>query len=880
MLLVRNLLLDFTGMLALLREQLTAARDSDPDEVLDAFLLAAGANQIVEDHLHREVLALGKLGSVLPAGAAAVARTLETIGIAARSITPRERSLSSRQRHLAALTNRLADAVAAGAETGLLHLQPETRVPAELARSIVRLPNCFRSFDQHPDDCRRLAELYSERGEDRGRPLLVLGLRTSGSYLAPLTASFLRLLGHRQVETMTFRPGRPWLAGERRRLRSHARAGGAVLVIDDPPRTGVQLRRAADELRKLGVSRSSIALLVPTLGPELPEPLRGLDVVELPWERWSVQERLDNSAVAEALATLRGRPPRSVQLLELHTREAAAERSHASALFTVDGDERLLVRGVGLGYLGRHALFLGEALTDYLPRIHGFGDGLLYREWLPEEDRLQLERATDRPVVMRLAAYAAARAERLAVDNDASERLLGRDALWEHVGALLGRAFGKLRLPLRPALHRTAKQLLHVPNPAVPDGSMHVRSWFEGPAMLKVDFEERSFAASGLTLYNFDPAFDLATASTDSGEELARLLLAEYETLAGTRVSRERWLLYRLLRLHIAYRGARREGGGDTAACLLAHEQAMARAHRRYMSDLFFADVEAPTSGRLCAIDIDGVLETRWLPYPAIGPAGATAIRALIRHGFRPVLVTGRSLDDVSERCAAYRIPAGVAEYGAVLWDQAASSAVPLMTESARADLESLRAALLSMSGTYVDPGYHHGVRAYDAASNGGLEPAVARRATAEAGVADLVRTIDGELQTDFAPAGVDKGTGLAALQQLLGADADVALAVGDSASDLPMLALAERKFAPANATAELRALPGLRVTRAPYQAGLASAVGSLLGHRPGRCELCRPPRFSTDTQLLMLVLAAQDASRWSKLRHGLALARLARRAA
>ena len=52
-----------------------------------------------------------------------------------------------------------------------------------------RLPNCFLAFDQAPEDCRRLVELFAERRAERSVPLLVLGLRTSGSYLAPATIS-------------------------------------------------------------------------------------------------------------------------------------------------------------------------------------------------------------------------------------------------------------------------------------------------------------------------------------------------------------------------------------------------------------------------------------------------------------------------------------------------------------------------------------------------------------------------------------------------------------------------------------------------------------------------------------------------------------------
>lgn len=355
MLLVKNLLADHEEMLALLREQLTAARGGDRDETLDAFLLAAGANQIVEDHLHRDVFGLGKARSLLPPSAAVLVRALEAAAFACRSLAPRERHVRAHQQDLERLVDRLADVVAGGAGD-MPEPLPPSRVPAELAHGVVRLPNCFRSFDQHPEDCRRLAELFAARGVDIGRPLLVLGLRTSGSYLAPLTASFLRGLGYQRVETMTFRPGRKWLGSERRRLRRHARSGGAVLLVDDPPRTGSQLRRAADELVKLGVRADSIVLLVATLGPGRTEPLLGLDLVELPWDGWSIHERLSATAVAERLAQLRGRPPERIELLELRTDEAAAERSHASAIFELDGGETLLVRGVGLGYLGRQAL--------------------------------------------------------------------------------------------------------------------------------------------------------------------------------------------------------------------------------------------------------------------------------------------------------------------------------------------------------------------------------------------------------------------------------------------------------------------------------------------------------------------------------------------
>jgi hydroxymethylpyrimidine pyrophosphatase-like HAD family hydrolase len=304
----------------------------------------------------------------------------------------------------------------------------------------------------------------------------------------------------------------------------------------------------------------------------------------------------------------------------------------------------------------------------------------------------------------------------------------------------------------------------------------------------------------------------------------------------------------------------------------------MACAHRSYVAELFFADLELPTSGRLCAIDIDGVLETRWLPYPGLGPAGALALRGLTLGGFRPVLVTGRSLDDLRARCRAYRLAGGIAEYGAVLYDHEAGQTASLLPESARADLEALRATLLYTPGVYVDPDYRHGVRAYSSDGGGGLEPALASWALDQAGVGGRVREIPGELQTDFMAEGIDKGTGLSALRDRLTPDEDVELAVGDSDSDLPMLTLARRRFAPANATSALREARGVRVTRAPYQAGLLSAAKATLGHGPRRRRSLRRPDLPADARVLLRVLAAHDAGRAAKLGHGLALAWLTRK--
>src|SRR5436853_4259487 len=116
---------------------------------------------------------------------------------------------------------------------------------------------------------------------------------------------------------------------------------------------------------------------------------------------------------------------------------------------------------------------------------------------------------------------------------------------------------------------------------------------------------------------------------------------------------------------------------------LAAGRRAMAGAVQRYFRSRYFHDLPVPTDGPLCAIDIDGVLESDRMAFPATTPAGAHALRALIVHGHRPVLVSGRSLDEVRERCRAYSLPGGVAEYGATVYARDPGRTVQLSRENA-----------------------------------------------------------------------------------------------------------------------------------------------------------------------------------------------------
>jgi hydroxymethylpyrimidine pyrophosphatase-like HAD family hydrolase len=376
---------------------------------------------------------------------------------------------------------------------------------------------------------------------------------------------------------------------------------------------------------------------------------------------------------------------------------------------------------------------------------------------------------------------------------------------------------------------------------------MAARHWFasDGGGLHKAAPDQRAFSNRNLGCY--DAAFDVAAAAAgdhDGGE----LLRAAFADVAGDHVDAERWLAYEL----VALWADRRDGAADRAQT----ERASARALQRYFARLYLADRPVAASGPVVALDVDGVLETDALGYPTLSPASALALRALLAHGYRPVLATGRSIGEVRERCRAYGLPGGVAEYGSAIYDAATDEARSLVAPAGAAALERLRAALAGMEDVRVGDDHRYAVRAWRVGTDGrtrSLQAEDIEAAVAAAG-REQIRVVPGEGQTDFVAATVGKAPGLHAL---LGGR-PLALAVGDAVEDIPMLELAQLGLAPANADAAMRA-SGHRRTARPYQAGLAQAVGELIGHEPGRCEHCAAPAGAPGRDVILGVLSARE---------------------
>ncbi|QRP47878.1 HAD hydrolase family protein [Amycolatopsis sp. FDAARGOS 1241] len=850
LLVVPDLLSDLTEIAHRLIDRVAA------QDVLDTYLLAAAAVQIVEDHLQRDTYALSRAAAYLrdQDTAAIVADLLRGFAAAGEMVRTsragerravRWRDAAATLRDAAALQV-VTDAPQAALEewtTAAVRLRASlTSLDRGLAGALLRLPSCFRSFDQEPADMVALATRLRPRCPDRGRPIVVLGVRTSGSYLAPLVAAALRDVGYGEVHAESVRPGYRLRPPVRALLRSAARRGGRIAVVDDPPETGQSVADVASTVRRAGVPESAVTLLLPLFGDAPPATLAGYDSVTLPYREWAIHERLETEAVVRSLSALLDQPVRSVSRVP-HI-GVSRGREHARAVFDVglpDGESRRIVAaGAGLGFFGRHALAVAHAVSQYLPRTYGFVDGIVFRDWLPSEQKLANADTAD---AQQLAGYVRDRAAAMPAGADHAAGLAGRQPVWEAASRVLQRNYGRAGVVLRPVLlDPLIRRLCKVAEPSVVDGATGLDHWFRGAAGLyKVDADVRDFANTDLACY--DPAYDLAgidpgSASPAFAESLRREMPCDPE----------RFLLYELVHLWD------RERQGHPA------HRAGARAVQRYLREVLLTGVHAAPGGAVCALDVDGVLESEALGFPMATPTAALTLRALLAHGFRPVLVTGRCLDEVRERCRSYGLAGGVAEYGSVVFhDGTAHDLVP--ADAAKA-LDRVRAALTTRTDVVVDADYQRIVRAYRRGSDGvrrALPARVTKSLLAQVGdAASHLRVIVGDGQTDFVATAVGKGTGLALLAASLGVDA-VSWAVGDTAADLPMLEAATVAYAPGNADERVRSST-VQVLRRHYAAGVEQAAKLLIGHRPGACETCRPPVHAARTRTLLTLLDASNA--------------------
>jgi hydroxymethylpyrimidine pyrophosphatase-like HAD family hydrolase len=885
-------------------------------------LLSSGVLNCVEDYLRGASLRLPWRLAAMRLGRGARWVTENVLGSLRRRPSAHVRRW--REQWLARLNDFLAVVVAGQfsdvdslvAAGGKLAALLESPLPSNLQSKRVGVPSPFRRLDLTQDDVLALGQRYVERFPDRAQAILIVGLRTSGCYFAPLLRALFEARGYEKVSLVTLVPGKGAGRWEGKELKRYAGRGYTALIVDDPPHTGGTILTAFEIARRAGFVPGKLRALVPAHPARrdwfklLPDDF----VVSLEPEQWRKRALMDPKEVQGRLADYYGHGNfvrtcvvASARAEELNTRLQNASSDERGArlkrifevhLETSEGQKEtryVLAKSVGWGWLGYHAFLAGHRLSGFVPPMLGLRDGILYMEWIaqPAPGNNSEQETEQRDTC---ASYVAARVRRL---NLEARSITGADLQRQDNGiGLLAKALSKAYgavvtdMLMQPRVARRLRQQ-PCPVPTLIDGNMQRAEWVAGPnGPLKTDYEHHGLGKEELNV--IDPAFDLADTILNMGlsPENEDKLIRRYIEESGDIGVERRLFMNKLLAGLWAMKQAQEHLFGKAG---LADRQQ--ECHRRFMAAWDFLTVQAARHcGNYCrgpaqphwrsplvALDIDGVIDRRLFGFPCTTAAGIEALSLLKSHELSVTVNTARSVAEVKAYCEAYALAGGVAEHGSYLWDAVRQSGRTLISAEAARQLAELRRSLQGIPGVFLDDRHQYSIRAFTYRDKplglvATLVKAIRSLGVGDGALAPLPTLLVGHLMaelgldklcfhhtsidTTVVAKETDKGTGLSALRDwVLGTDAET-IAVGDQEPDLTAFRVATRSFAPANIGCAREArLLGCQIARHPYQRGLLEIARALTcpdGRRRDRhTESKMPSDHSSD--LFSDVLRAAD---------------------
>ena len=801
------------------------------------------------------------------------------------------------------------------ASAGGLASLARSGLPSALEAQLIGIPSPFRRLDLTHHDTIALGRQLIARFPDRSRSILLIGLRTSGSFFAPLIRCFLQNQGYQSVAFVTVQPDKGPGRQESADLKRYARQSYTGVIVDDAPHSGGAVLRAVDLTRSAGFARDRIIALVP-LHPAHRNCFGALTdtlVVSLPAERWHKSQLMDLVPVRARLVeyySSEGFPfvqvaktARTNQFeMRLNStsfddRGARLKRVFEVKIRSARGEETrfVLAKSVGWGWLGYHAFIAATELSGLVPRLLGLRDGILYTEWIPQPAAPPRESLLDAS-----ANYIAVRSLRLRIASRSGSRLQRHENGMRLLAKICAKSYAPFLVDqlMRPRVERWLAT--SCPQPTFIDGKMQVEEWIATPnGFLKSDFEHHGMGKGEVN--NTDPAFDLAQTilelEADRAEE--QTLLQRYAELSGDATIANRMFQQKLLAGAWAMERARQQLFDKS------HDAARAHAlHERYARAWNFLTVHAAREcGRLCqptsgadwelpiiVVDVDGVIDRRTFGFPCTTAAGIEAFSVLRAHDRAIVLNTARSAAEVREYCDAYQLAGGIAEHGSYLWDAVAQQGRVLLDSEAIQQLGILRQHLAQIPGVFLDNRHHYSIRAFtyrktsrdlDGFLSASLRPKGADTVPLSPLVMNDLLARTGLTRLAFHQTSIDtavvvketnKGTGLKGFTDWLAAGKSGTIAIGNSRPDLDMFRVATRSFAPAHigCRAEARLL-GCRIASKPYQRGFAEIARLIVHSDEPPCERCADAaRMGADDNPWIRFLQAADRSFAANLARGL----------
>jgi hydroxymethylpyrimidine pyrophosphatase-like HAD family hydrolase/adenine/guanine phosphoribosyltransferase-like PRPP-binding protein len=872
-------------------------------EILTNVFLHCGAiSDLTDDYLVGRAYDLSKI-ALLPFSAPAI-RGFNTVMKASRWVRSKRLASVNRWRRAWEIafqeflrTSLVAESVPSAALIEELKRLAGQELPADLLAEVAKAPAAFRSQDLSHHDVLALGKRLLGAFQETERPILVIGLRTAGSYFAPLLAAYLQANGCRDVESVTLRPKKGMTAQEHAQIALAVKKHARAIIVDEPINTGSTLLKTLDLLRKSGF-REGLCVVVPVHASRRDwnsgsgsHVLARHQIVTLDPEEWHKRSVMADHSVANLMREWLGSEDtlevtvasdarseeanHNIELLSEQKFHDRLKRVYRIDLRDSSGDvttRYVLAKSVGWGWYGYHGILAAERLQGYVPRLIGFRDGVLFEEWAAQRQAsIESDRAE---FLQRAGAYVAERTRELRLDHNPVPALVAdnRHRATDELSGALSNAYGsKPAAVLRRAMLRQKLAAKPCPAPTLIDGKMRPQEWVSsGGILIKTDFEHHGLGKTELNV--IDPAYDLADAVLQwhLSEDEETQLLDNYIARSGDKQVTERLQLNKVLAGLYNMMSA----VDNLNDARLAHQHE--KFNRAYIDAFTFLVVQTTRFvGKLCqpqvqpqwqaplvVMDIDGVLDKQTFGFHSTTAAGLRAISLLHSHNCALAVNTARSIAEVKEYCKAYQMVGGVAEYGAYVWDAISGREQVLISPESLRQLEIIACELRQIPGVFLNDDYRYSLRAFT--YHKGVTVALPKLL-----IQNLISSLDLDqltfhqtfLDSAVVAKDTDKGRGLLALLSLAGLSPNDVTAIGDSEPDLPMFGVAGRSYAPGHISCKQAArLLNCRIANGSYQLGLLDAAASIVhpdAHRCGKCaENEKLLSHTTDLFVQMLELA------------------------
>jgi hydroxymethylpyrimidine pyrophosphatase-like HAD family hydrolase/orotate phosphoribosyltransferase len=778
-------------------------------------------------------------------------------------------------------------------------------LPQDILTKRTRIPAAYRSQDLTHHDFIELSRKYAERHGGQKSPLVIVGLRTAGSFITPLMCAYLRKEGFQQTTYMTLRPKsyvHPWDRGQ---FAEKTDRKTRFILVDEPPSTGKSIARCVEILKSSKIDPARITIAVPVhpagkdwLDASLRQFLQGIEIVTLEHQEWYKEKMMnlenfqnairpyfqgldsddftieENEKTRKINEKLMQNPDKAfhIRLKRVYQVIHSNKSKPRETLF-------VLGKSVGWGWLGYHAALSALSLEGYVPKVFGVRDGIMYCEWIEDSKEIDNLPIKEDKIVERMSDYISSRTNRLKLEEDPASFLSSyREGGLQSIAIILSNVFGPKVSKLKRGWVRRQLEETVCPVPALVDSRMTKDEWVQSLGEYKkTDFEHHGFSKTA-THNISDPAYDIASASFEfelTDEEKDRLINL-YIQKTGDKSIRERLFYYKLLVGNEAMDESIRKLNQirDPSFYALMNWRYI-RAWSYLVSETmhqtatFCGGRPVKQWGSLMFVmDIDDVLDKNIFGFPGTTANGVRSLSLLREHGVCSIINTARSLEEVKDYCRYYGFPGGIAEYGSVIWDDLEQREEILVGKNAIDELRILREALSKVPGVFVNPLYQHSIRAYcyNRQRTSPVPDATIGEVFSTLGIRELTAK-KSYIDTAIYDKSVDKGMALIKLKEAKKVINCKIGAVGDSESDLPMLIAADKGFLVNNSSIELKRKArnfSISIMRSSFESGLLEAVNCFLHDGSyGNCHICKEclKAFENNTESFWQFLRIADMS-------------------